>query len=162
MRKMVDFKKWAFTLCVTGALLILPDSFETLHASSNKLNLQEQALQPVTNSAVFATHNQVQQASDLRCASQNGTKAYACGPSSGIGPNPAINQVVYGMELQFISDVPCTSTSAPFPCTVNVDSQGPLGVFQNDGGSTPVTFGAGFHRIAADNASNGLIWRLEY
>jgi hypothetical protein len=140
-------------------------------ASSNKINLQQQALQPVTNSAVFATHNQIQQASDLRCASQNGTQAYTCAPCpltgscvSGIGPNPFINQVVYGMELQFIVDSACVSTRAPFPCTVNVDNFGPLSVFINNGSTapTPATFGPGFHRIAADQIGSQLVWRLEY
>ena len=153
-----------------GILLIAAGLFNA-GASSNKINLQQQALQPVTSSVIFATHNQIQQASDLRCASQNKTQAFTCAPcpltgtcTSGIGPNPFVSQVVYGMELQFISDVPCVATIAPFPCTVNVDETGSLSVFVNNGSltPTPATFGPGFHRIAADTIKGQLVWRLLY
>src|SRR5271154_2155909 len=131
-------------------------------ASSNKLNLQEQALPPVTNSAVFATHNQIQQASNLRCPSTLKVQAYAC--PVGSGPNPTIGTPVLGMEIQFIADVPCVATQAPFPCTVNVETSGAFSVFVNNGSTapTPATFGAGFHRIAGGLIANQLVWRLEY
>lgn len=122
------------------------------------------------NTAVIPGHVQIQQASDLRCASQNGTQAYTCGPCpptgscTGIGPNPVINQITYGMELQFIADVPCSAAVTPLPCTINADSNGSLSIFVNNGSASPApaTFGSGFHRVVADLIGVSQVWRLEY
>jgi hypothetical protein len=136
-------------------------------ATVNQLNLSRQAAQPVTNSAVFATHSQIQQAGDLRCASRNGSKAYTCAPcpptgvcNTGIGPNPVVTEITYGMELQFINDVPCTADGAS--CTLDVDNLGIMTIYTNDGGSTPATFLVGFHRVVADLVGSSFVWRLEY
>jgi hypothetical protein len=135
---------------------------QKMAAAPNRINLQEQALPPVVNSAVFATHNQIQQASDIRCQSTLQVQAYAC--PVGAGPNPTIGTPVLGMEIQFIADVPCVASRSPFPCTVNVENSGLFSVFVNDGSTvpTPATFGPGFHRMAGDLIANQIVWRLEY
>ena len=111
---------WAFSLAITGALFILIGSLQDLthvHASANKINLQSQALQPVTNSAVFATHDQIH-AGESRCISGNQTIAYTCS----FGPlNKALLAYTYGMTLLLVPDVDCTVTQN---CSINIDNVG--------------------------------------
>ena len=125
---------------------------------------------PACNTVMISTHSQIQQAVAIRCSSQNGTNAYTCAPCplngacvSGIGPMPVINQMAYGMELQFIADVPCPLPSVNI-CTLNVDTLGAFSIQANGNGisTAPATFGPGFHRVAADQISGVWVWRLLY
>jgi len=87
------------------------------------INLNYQAKQPVTNSAIFATHDQVH-SGESTCISTNGTSAYTC--SFGL-INKALLKYTVGMQVFLIPDVDSANG------TLNIDQLGVISLREPDG-----------------------------
>ena len=110
---------------------------------------------PGYNTALILSKQTLQSGSATRCVSTNGTTAFACG----LNPTGTLATIVPGTELQFLNDVPCSTSQF---CSLNVDNTGQLNIRANDGANNAVAFSVGIHRVAVDSISGTLIWRLLY
>ena len=80
------------------------------------------------NTALMATHGQIQAGKEFYCKSTSGSQAYTCSLSA----TSALTTYTEGMALLLNVDSPCSGN-----CTLNVDGVGQKNLLQADGKTLP-------------------------